>query len=86
MIYMDSKLTLKLDSRVIEKAKVYARKKNTSLSKLVEGYLQLLTNKGSEDPHVTPLVKSLSGVLNEAQLRDYEGKYKGHLRKKYGKQ
>jgi hypothetical protein len=84
---MNSKLTLKLDSRVIEKAKVYARRKNTSLSKLVESYLQLLTStsKGSEDPDVTPLVKSLSGVLDEAQLRDYEESYKKHLRKKYSK-
>jgi predicted HicB family RNase H-like nuclease len=43
---MDTKLTLKLDGDIIEQAKIYAKKKNTSLSKLIESYLAyLLTQK-----------------------------------------
>lgn len=39
---MDAKLTLKLDSTIIEQAKIYAKDKNTSVSKLIESYLGLL--------------------------------------------
>jgi hypothetical protein len=36
---MNSKLTLKLNSEVIARAKSYAKKRNTSLSKMIESYL-----------------------------------------------
>jgi Icc-related predicted phosphoesterase len=82
---MDNKLTLKLDQQVIERAKNYARRKNTSLSKLIESYLELLTNPGKNDQDdVTPLVKSLSGVLGKAKIDSKKG-YKKHLIKKYSK-
>jgi hypothetical protein len=75
---MDNKLTIKLDNQVIEKAKLYARKKNTSLSKLIESYLELLTTaNNSESEEVSPLVKSLSGVLDSKAIPDY----KNHLNK-----
>ena len=35
---MDSKLTLKLDSVAIERARQYARRRGTSLSRMVEQY------------------------------------------------
>ena len=54
---MDTKLTLKLDGDIIEQAKTYAKKKNTSLSKLIESYLTLLIDP-NEKEEVTPLVKS----------------------------
>lgn len=81
---MDSKLTLKLDTSVIEQAKNYAKNKNTSLSKLIESYLGKLveTNDLSE---VTPLVKSLSGVIDLPKNFDYKKEYKKHLVNKYKK-
>jgi hemerythrin superfamily protein len=83
---MDNKLTLKLDNQVIEKAKTYARKKNTSLSKLIESYLQFLTsNNKNEEEETTPLVKSLSGILNTTKSLNYKESYKKHLGKKYSK-
>jgi len=79
---MDNKLTIKLDNQIIEKAKLYARKKNTSLSKLIESYLELLTTtNNSESEEVSPLVKSLSGVLDTKAIPDY----KNHLNQKYSK-
>ena len=36
---MDTKLTLKLDQEIIEKAKQYASEKKLSLSRLIENYL-----------------------------------------------
>ncbi len=81
---MNTKLTLKLDNSIIEQAKTYARKKNTSLSKLIEIYLGLLVeSKDSQD--ITPLVKSLSGTVNLPKNVDYRKSYKKHLLNKYSK-
>lgn len=83
---MDNKLTLKLDNKVIEKAKSYAKRKNTSLSQLIESYLQFLTSSNKNDEEeTTPLVKSLSGILNAPKSLDYKESYKKHLGKKYAK-
>lgn len=79
---MDRKLTLKLDSSVIENAKIYAKSKNVSLSQLIETYLSLLTNPKDQDD-VTPFVKSLSGVFQLPKEYDYKEDYKKHLSDKY---
>ena len=55
---MESKLTLKLNQEVINQAKSYAKDRNTSLSKLIENYLQTVTLKKKEKPAITPLVES----------------------------
>jgi len=81
---MDTKLTLKLDNSIIEQAKTYAKKKNTSLSKLIESYLGLLVDP-KDNQEVTPLVKSLSGVINLPKNFDYKKDYKKHLLNKYAK-
>ncbi len=81
---MDTKLTLKLDHSIIEQAKNYAKDKNTSLSKLIESYLGKLVTP--IDTHeVTPLVKSLSGVIDLPKSLDTRKEYKKHLLNKYTK-
>lgn len=80
---MDTKLTLKLDSYVIERAKTYAREKNVSLSRLIESYLNLLTDPKNSKDTVTPLVKSLSGIIDLPRNFDHKKNYKEHLLKKY---
>jgi hypothetical protein len=82
---MDTKLTLKLNKSIIERAKTYARKKNTSLSQLIESYLNFLTHPHDDDDGITPLVKSLSGIIELP--KDYESRahYKDHLLKKYSR-
>ncbi|HTF03592.1 MAG TPA: DUF6364 family protein [Bacteroidia bacterium] len=83
---MDNKLTLKLDQNIIERAKIYASQKNTSLSKLIESYLEMLTTPSKpEDEPISPLVKSLSGIVSLPKNADYDKMYKKHLVKKYGK-
>ena len=80
---MDTKLTLKLNEVIIEKAKEYAKAKKISLSDLIENYLQKLTTEKTSNTKVTPLVKSLSGVINLP--KDYDGKndYADYLTNKY---
>lgn len=83
---MDTKLTLKLDKAIIERAKEYARKKNTSLSYLIETYLDFLTTSKVEEQEITPLVKSLSGIVDPAKAGEHTKKnYKNHILKKYSK-
>ena len=81
---MDTKLTLKLNGDIIEQAKTYAKKKNTSLSKLIESYLGLLIDP-DEKQEVTPLVKSLSGVIDLPKNYDNRTNYRKHLLNKYSK-
>lgn len=62
---MDKKLTLSLNRNVIEKAKAYAKQYDTSLSKLIESYLDSLTkDQTGNASHSTVLVESLSGVIS----------------------
>ena len=82
---MNTKLTLKLDKNVIEKAKIYAAEQERSLSKIIESYLQVITsNEKSEEIEITPFVKSISVGNGEipADL-DYKKEYYEHLLEKY---
>ena len=81
---MDTKLTLKLNGAIIEQAKTYAKKKNTSLSKLIESYLGLLVDP-YEKQEVTPLVKSLSGVIDLPEDYDNKTNFRKHILNKYSK-
>ncbi len=81
---MGNKLTLKLNQTIIEQAKEYAKKKNTSLSKLIEAYLGMLVEP-EQKKEITPLVKSLSGVINLPKNYNEKDAYKKHLLNKYKK-
>ena len=79
---MNTKLTLNIDQSVIEEAKFYAKNHRVSLSKLIENYLLSLTNKNEEKNKVSPLVESLTGVIN-LESNDYKKEYSDYLAKKY---
>lgn len=77
-----SKLTLSVDDAVVRRAKRYASKRGTSVSRLVEQYLDLLSRPTpSEDESVTPLLKQLRADLKgvKGDVSDY---YK-YLERKY---
>lgn len=83
---MDSKLTLKLNESVIERAKKYASEKKMSLSRLIENYLDSITREQTDDFEISPFVKSISSGksipadLNWKELRE---DYREYLDKKY---
>lgn len=60
---MKTKLTLQLNKQVIDKAKNYARNHKTSVSKMVESYLELVTKQKPLAIGISPLVENLSGVI-----------------------
>ena len=80
---MDTKLTIKLNNMVIDRAKRYARHHRTSLSRLIESYLDSITKDEPDDLEVTPLVKSLSGVIKLPDDFDYKKERADYLIRKY---
>ncbi len=82
-IAMDTKLTLKLDDNIIAKAKDYAKLKKTSLSALIENYLHHLTKDKTTESSITPLVRSLSGVIDLPNKDNSKKEYTDFLTKKY---
>lgn len=80
---MDKKLTLSLNGNIIETAKHYAKSNNISLSKLIESYLGTLTKREKKENEITPLVKSLSGVISIDDDLDIKDEYAQYLMEKY---
>ncbi len=80
---MDSKLTLKLNSDIIQEAKNYAKESNTSLSKLIENYLSALVSEKQSKRKVNPIVESLTGIITLEDEKDYKKSYTNYLIKKY---
>lgn len=81
---MDTKLTLKLNQEIIEKAKAYASNKKISLSRIVEFYLQsLVSDKSDDDFEISPFVKSISTGVNIPNDLDYKKEYSNYLNKKH---
>lgn len=80
---MDTKLTLKLEQAVIEKAKEYAKRQRTSLPRLIENYLLNITDEEHIEEKITPLVKSLSGIIDLPDDYDPKKGYADYLSKKY---
>lgn len=89
---MKNKLTLVMDDEVIYNAKLYAKKKEESLSSLVENYLkavaqdeQLVKNKIAPAKKLNPKVAKLKGVLNISKQFNYKEELGNILLEKYNK-
>lgn len=80
---MDTKLTLKLDKAVIERAKHYAAAKQLSLSRLIEHYLASLTTDTDSDVELSPFVKSIASGKSIPVDIDEKREYMAFLEKKY---
>lgn len=84
---MDTKLTLKLDKFVIDKAKEYASSHKRSLSRMIEDYLRSLTERdiseSKEDIEISPFVKSMRSGIKLPSDFDYKKLYGEHLSEKY---
>lgn len=80
---MDTKLTIRLNKGVIAKAKEYAQKHQISLSKMIESYLDSITKQDKTTHEISPLVESLSGVIQLEKDYDYKKDYSDFLKEKY---
>ncbi|SFB21014.1 DUF6364 family protein [Algoriphagus aquimarinus] len=81
---MDTKLTLKLDQEIIEKAKLFASDRKLSLSRLIENYLNSLTSdQPTDELEISPFVKSLSTGVEIPADYDYKKDRADYLDRKY---
>ncbi len=83
---MESKLTLKLSTLTIGKAKRYIHKHSgNSLSKLVENYFNSLTDNelDADNKKSPPIVSSLAGIANKGKIKNIKSDYTDYLIGKY---
>lgn len=78
---MNTKLTLRMDDSLIRAAKEYAKQRGKSVSRIVGEYFLTLGVGQSDEYPITPIAKSLRGVLKGHDL-DRED-YRRHLEQKY---
>jgi len=77
-------LTISLNETLIQNAKEFAKRNHTTLSQIIEDYLASLTAKAdAEKQEITPVVKSLSGILNLPDDFDYKTERRNYLHKKH---
>ena len=79
---MNTKLTLRLEDKLIKSAKNHANIIGKSVSQMVADYFYLLDKKSLKKPiQLTPIVKSLKGSLKNTNID--ESGYKSYLEDKY---
>jgi len=75
------KLTLSVDETVIERARRYSERHQTSISRLVSNFLEALAKEEPQSP-LSPTVRRLAGILPTDANRDH---YRHYLEEKHGK-
>lgn len=77
-----SKLTLSVENAVVKRAKRYAARRGTSVSRLVEQYLDLVSRPpASQEAVLTPLLKQLRAEMKGVSVD--VGDYYRYLERKY---
>ncbi|MFA6598953.1 MAG: DUF6364 family protein [Ignavibacteriaceae bacterium] len=83
---MNTKLTLKLNKRAIDRAKKYARKNKQSLSVMVEKYFNLIADKESiSEIEISPNVLELAGIVKLSENINVREIYRKHIEEKYSR-
>jgi hypothetical protein len=84
---MQTKLTLSIDKSVINRAKMYARDRKKSLSRIIEDYLKSISNNqeiNDQSPiAIPPITKSLAGILSGKKELDFRSSMAEYLGKKH---
>lgn len=81
------KLTLSMEPEIVNRAKQYAKKRQISLSKLIQDYLdEVSRNKPEAEDNISADVLSITGILkdkfpNDVDLKEIRYQY---LKEKYG--
>ena len=67
---MQTKLTIRLDSQVISRAKKIAKKRGTSVSRMVSDYFKgaAAAERKTDKRHLPPLTRALHGSLSGSRL------------------
>ncbi len=82
---MNKKLTLLLDEKIINRAKVYVNKNHESLSGMVAKYFTYLSSKDSLSEERTTFpedIEQLIGIVNVPPALDVKSAYREHRAEK----
>ena len=81
---MSTKLTLRLDDKLINNAKKAARSRGVSLSKMVGDYFNTISSQQKKEIQESPVLSEISGILlPRTDVKKLIKSYKRHLEKKY---
>jgi hypothetical protein len=78
---MNTKLTLRMDERLIGQAKKEARKRGTSVSKMVANYFRGISSREKPAGALPPITTLLLGSLRGSKKGRED--YRRHLEEKY---
>jgi hypothetical protein len=79
---VQTKLTLRLDEKLVRRAKAHARRTDRSVSQMVADYFALLGREPDSKRHpLTPTVESLLGALRGQKVSEKD--YHRYLEEKY---
>jgi hypothetical protein len=79
---MKSKLTLRIEESLINRAKEKAKQKGTSVSQMVAEYFSLLESKSTMSQNkLPPVTASLVGILKNTEVEEED--YKTYLEDKH---
>ena len=78
---MNTKLTLRIDEAVVRKAKMEAKRRGKSVSRMVSDFIESIGSQPDLKKVLPPTTASLIGILKGQKIS--ENDYKKHLREKY---
>ena len=78
---MNTKLTLRMDERLVRRAKAEARRRGKSVSRMVADYFDSLGARPQTSDSLPPVTCSLVGILKAQAVSEED--HKRHLREKH---
>lgn len=78
---MNTKLTLRMEEAVVRKAKMEAKRRGKSVSRMVAEFIESIGPRPASEKPLPPTTASLIGILKGKKIS--EDDYKAHLREKY---
>lgn len=78
---MNTKLTLRMDETTVRKAKMEAKRRGKSVSRMVAEFIESIGLQQNSEKDLPPTTASLVGILKGKEISEED--YKTYLREKY---
>jgi hypothetical protein len=78
---MKTKLTLRMDESIVRKAKMEAKRRGKSVSRMVAEFFESIGLEQTSEKDLPPTTASLVGILKGKEISEED--YKKHLQEKY---
>jgi DUF1009 family protein len=78
---MNTKLTLRMDESIVRKAKIEAKRRGKSVSRMVAEFFESIGLEQIPKKDLPPTTASLVGILKDKEISEED--YKKHLQEKY---